>query len=119
LTDVVLAVLLIVGAILGILMVAGLIAGQARRGVISELRASLATANEQIALERQRGDRLERLMEAQRRELETLGAEHALVRDLLRGGGHLQPAIVQAIATAVDEGIDKVAGLIREGRAAQ
>jgi hypothetical protein len=66
-------VLGIIGAVLALILLAGLVAGQFRRGVVSELREALASAQVEIDLANGRADRLEaslKFMEQRIHELE-------------------------------------------------
>jgi hypothetical protein len=64
----------------GLILLAGLLAGQFRRGVVQELRESLATANTEITIERGRSDRLEAEAEKLRLEVEKLRIEVTALR---------------------------------------
>lgn len=70
-------------AVLAIVLLAGLVAGQFRRGVVDELRATLATAKTEIDVERLRSDRLEREAGALRTQVAGLVAEVATLRSVL------------------------------------
>lgn len=50
-------------ALLALILVAGVVFGQFRRGVVTELREALETARNEIEIERGRADRLERTVE--------------------------------------------------------
>ena len=90
-------------AVIGLILIAGVVAGQFRRGVISELRASLETATSEIEIQRQRSERLTADVQQLREENAALHAELATLRDMLLTGGHLQKAIVDAITDAVSK----------------
>jgi hypothetical protein len=71
----------IVLGVLAIALVAGLLAGQFRRGVVQELRASLDTAAGEIAIERGRADRLEGVITKMQAEITILQNRIALLQD--------------------------------------
>ncbi|MFL5736746.1 MAG: hypothetical protein ACJ76P_05345 [Actinomycetota bacterium] len=73
-----------IGAVFALLLVIGAIAGQFRRGVVSELREALATASNEIGVERGRADRLEREAGQLRQELAAIRAEVQTLRSVLR-----------------------------------
>lgn len=78
-------------AVIGLVLVAGLVAGQFRRGVVQELRESLSTANTELDIERRRGDRLEEAVRGLERRLGTLEAENRVLRETLQTGIRLAP----------------------------
>jgi chromosome segregation ATPase len=102
-------------AIAGLVLLAGLVAGQFRRGVVEELRAALNTAKDEIEIERGRGDRLESEMRKQRevhdaelREMrDDINGLHAQLelanrdRDLMRQLIAMQTQVPQALTDAI------------------
>jgi hypothetical protein len=102
-------------AIAGLVLLAGLVAGQFRRGVVEELRAALNTAKDEIEIERGRGDRLESEMRKQRelhdaelREMrDDITGLHAQLelanrdRDLMRQLIAMQTQVPQALTDAI------------------
>jgi len=98
-----------IAGLLGLIFLTGLVAGQFRRSVISELRDSLTTANTEIDIERKRSDRLEADLKTACDELHTLSqkmetrvsileAENAVLRETLRTGIELAPAFKEVMA---------------------
>ena len=90
------------GIVLGLSLVAGLLAGQFRRGVVGELRESLTTANTELDIERKRGDRLEALLARTTKEFEgrvsslearlaNMETENRVLRETLQTGIRLAP----------------------------
>lgn len=91
-----------------LVLMAGAVAGQFRRGVVSELRASLDTASSEIEIQRQRGDRLELEMSRLSAENAGLHAEIKTLRDVLVTGGHLQVAITDAVNDAMGRAVSRI-----------
>lgn len=87
------------GVLVGLILLAGILAGQFRRGVVEELRQTLATAKVEIDIERSRSDRLEREAQKLRQEVAALRAEVATLRSVLGDGGrdHITGDIREAI----------------------
>lgn len=91
----------VIGAITSVfalLLVAGLLAGQFRRGVVQELRDSLETANTEIGIERARADRLERTLQDNNvaihrleERIQRLEGENRILRETLQTGLKLAP----------------------------
>lgn len=100
-------------AVIGIVLAAGAIAGQFRRGVVGELRDSLSTAKTEIDIERSRSDRLEQEAKDLRREVVALRAEVATLRSVLTDDRKLAQLVAQELAETrrgeVDEIIHAVA----------
>ncbi len=78
------ALFAIAAAIVGLVLLAGLVAGQFRRGVVQELRESLLTATNEISIERGRSDRLEREAIGMHEEIKALRAQVATLHTVLR-----------------------------------
>lgn len=66
--------LIIGGAVLGLILMAGILAGQFRRGVVSELRDALESARTEIELANGRADRLEKQVQFMEQRLHELEA---------------------------------------------
>ena len=64
------SILAIITAAVGLVLLSGVIAGQFRRGVVSELRDALQSANNEIQIERGRGDRIEKEAKEQKERFE-------------------------------------------------
>lgn len=109
----VMTVLGIVTALAGLVLLAGLLAGQARKGIVQELRESLKTAKDEMDISRGRADRLEDeskrdhdALAAMDIRLSTLEAENRILRETLQTGIRLAPEFQQLIVnqqTHVDE----------------
>ena len=79
------------GIVLGLSLIAGLLAGQFRRGVVGELRESLGTANTELDIERKRGDRLEAKVQSLSDRLTRMETENRVLRETLQTGIRLAP----------------------------
>jgi Skp family chaperone for outer membrane proteins len=86
-----------IGIVIGLVLLAGLVAGQFRRGVVDELRDALQTAKTEIDIERARSDRLEREAQQLRTELAGLRAEVATLRSVLTDDRKLASTIAEAL----------------------
>lgn len=95
--DKVMPIIVGTGIILGLVLIAGLVAGQFRRGVIEELRATLSTAKSEIDIERARSDRHEREAEALRQEVAALRAEVRTLRSVLTDDRKVAQAVAEAL----------------------
>lgn len=73
-------ILAIFGSVLGIAGGVGMVVGQLRRGVVEELRAALASAKDEIDIERGRSDRLDAECERLRTEVVALRVEVEALR---------------------------------------
>lgn len=89
--------LTVVVSMVALVLVAGLLAGQFRRGVVEELRGSLSTANDEIAIERGRSDRLEREAQALRLEVRALRAEVQTLRTVLVDERKIAQTVAEAL----------------------
>lgn len=90
--------LTVAGIVVGLVLLAGILAGQFRRGVVEELRQTLATAKNEIDIERARGDRLERELTASRQEVAGLRAEVQTLRSVvIDGGSHVVDEMREAV----------------------
>lgn len=102
------------GIVVGLVLLAGILAGQFRRGVVEELRQTLATAKTEIDIERARSDRLEREAQKLREEVAALRAEVKTLRSVLTdGGAHAADEIKEAIGMStarIMERIDSLEG---------
>lgn len=91
-------------AVLAVVLIAGLLAGQFRRGVVDELRATISTANSEIEIERGRSDRLEREAAMLRAEVGALRTEVATLRSVMLDDRKLARSIAEELAkTRVQE----------------
>lgn len=108
-------------AVVGILLTAGAIAGQFRRGVVGELRDSLSTANTELDIERKRSDRLEEAVREMARRLGALEAENKVLRETLQTGLRLAPEFQAIIAAQLAEHEKRSEALLlgAEARAAE
>lgn len=88
----------IAGGVTTLLLVVGLVAGQFRRGVVQELRDSLKTAADEIALQRERGDRLEKTVADMQARLAAMETENRILRETLQTGLRLAPEFKDAMA---------------------
>lgn len=86
----------------------GLLAGQFRRGVVEELRATVATANAEIEIERGRSDRLEREAQALRIEVEGLRTEVATLRSVMMDDRRVARAVGEELAVARRHEMDEI-----------
>lgn len=91
-------ILIAAAAVLGVVLIAGLLAGQFRRGVVEELRATISTANNEIEIERSRSDRLEREAQHLRMEVEGLRKEVATLRSVMLDDRKLAKTIAEELA---------------------
>lgn len=91
-------ILLVAVTVLGVILIAGLLAGQFRRGVVEELRATITTANTEIEIERGRSDRLEREALSLRVEVEGLRKEVATLRSVMIDDRKLARSIASELA---------------------
>lgn len=89
--EVVYAITGVIVGVLGIIALVGLVMGQFRRGVVTELRASLNTANTELDIERKRSDRLEDAVKNLETRLAALEAENRVLRETLQTGLRLAP----------------------------
>ena len=101
--------------LLGAFMTTGAIVGQFRRGVIDELRASLATAQSEIEIQRGRGDRLETAMSALNEKLAATTAENQLLSLQLKTGMRLAPEFQQILTAQMDEYQRRMEGVLKAG----
>lgn len=83
--------------VVGLVLLAGILAGQFRRGVVDELRATLATAKTEIEIERTRSDRLEREANTLRTEVAGLRAEVKTLRSVLTDEHKVAKTVAEAL----------------------
>lgn len=110
----VLTVFTVAGILLGLVLLAGLVAGQFRRGVVDELRATLQTAKTEIDVERSRSDRLEREAQALRSEVAALRAEVKTLRSVLTDGQQLAAQVAETLARQNDQRSNRMVEDIKE-----
>lgn len=109
-------VLTVVGLVLGLVLLAGLLAGQFRRGVVSELRDALEAAKNENEILSSRADRLETDMKELSRKVDALHTENAALQAAIASGATLAPQITAVIDAAADKilaRIDTLDGHIR------
>lgn len=117
--------LAVVGGIAGLVLLAGLLAGQFRRGVVQELRDALATAKTEIDIERGRSDRLETELKENREQLGevekrliAIEAENRTLRETLSSGIKLAPEFQHLVEVEFrhheDRSTKMVRGLMQE-----
>jgi len=108
-------------AVLTLVLLAGLLAGQFRKGVVQELRDSLETANTEIEIERKRADRLDRDVKqavlatrALESRIAALETENRVLRETLQTGLRLAPEFKDTMLTLLREHEDRSKVLIRD-----
>lgn len=105
-------------ALFGVIVAAGVIIGvgilQLRRGALTELRDTIATANAEIDLQKSRGDRLEGEVRELKGELEHARAELESLRDLLRAGETLAPYMENIVRDVVGQATARQAEVLRQ-----
>lgn len=112
-TPIATVVAMVVGVI-GLVLAAGTVAGQFRRGVVSELRDSLSTANTELDIERKRSDRLEEVVRDLERRLGALEAENRVLRETLQTGIRLAPEFQAIIAAQLADHEKRSEVMLRE-----
>lgn len=105
----------------GLVLAAGLVAGQFRRGVVEELRSSLRTAKDEIDIQRERGDRLDAENKQFRTELEGLRRDVATLRTVVVNEGKLAEDVAAALKHETEmrtqEVVDSIVHAIGQGTA--
>jgi len=88
----------IVTSILGIVLLAGLVAGQFRKGVVTELRDSLATAKTENDLLSGRIDRMEADIKNLVEKVAKLHVENGVLRSALTESSHVREVVAEELA---------------------
>lgn len=101
-------------AVLGLVLLAGLVAGQFRRGVVDELRQTLITAKSEIDIERSRSDRLEREAAQLRTEVAGLRAEVKTLRSVLTDDRKLAQTVAEALRAEDERRADYLVDELKE-----
>ena len=115
LNQMVLGTLGVLVAVLGLILLAGLVAGQFRRGVVQELRDSLHTANTEIEIERRRSDRLDAESKELRLEVIALRTEVATLRSVLTDDRKLAQTVANELSTVHRSEVDEILNAIGNG----
>lgn len=102
----------VVAVVFGLILVAGLAAGQFRKGVVGELRNSLSTANTELDIERKRGDRLETAVNNLSARMAVLETENRILRETLQTGLRLAPEFKESMVAMLREHEEKSRDLI-------
>lgn len=108
-------VLGVIGGTVALVLLAGLVAGQFRRGVVEELRQSLHTANTEIEIERKRSDRLEAEAQALRAEVIALRTEVETLRSVLTDDRALARTIAAELQIVHAEEVESIKESIGQG----
>ncbi len=107
-------VVLVIVGIAGLILLAGLLAGQFRRGVVQELRETLTTAKSEIDIERSRSDRLEKELAKAHDFSVQLQAEIAGLRSevlILRSVRVDEAKVAQAVADRLRDDVKEAIGM--------
>jgi UPF0716 family protein affecting phage T7 exclusion len=88
----------VVTSILGIVLLAGLVAGQFRKGVVTELRDSLATAKTENDLLSGRIDRMEADIKNLVEKVAKLNVENGVLRSALTESSHVREAVAEELS---------------------
>jgi uncharacterized coiled-coil DUF342 family protein len=105
------------GVVVGLVLLAGILAGQFRRGVVEELRSTLETAKNEIEIERGRSDRLEREAMSLRNEVSGLRSEVATLRSVMLDDRKLAKSIAAELAITRQHEIEEIKEAIGHGTA--
>lgn len=90
-----------VGVVFGLVLGAGLLAGQFRRGVVKELRNALESALTEIKIQRERGDRQDEDLKSLTVEVAGLRKENEILRSVLISGEHFREVVAEEIGRGV------------------